>query len=202
MNEGNFSKNRYESLWIVLFVVEIIALTWCAMSCEGVLENFLNAMAYWTARVSLIFFGAYFLHTSTCKPYIYELRQRDELFALLLIFAIAHSIHGVFLWANILFGGLFQVKILNLLAGTAAYALILSAPFLWKRNSDNESFRKYLFTYFSYYIWLIFLMTYMSRLTDTSRLDKTMYYFWGMLTLALGVLGTWYRVRANRDRSH
>jgi hypothetical protein len=125
----------------------------------------LQAVARYSGRLSLFVFSLIFLLHNRPSGLLTRLIS-DKYF---LIFAIAHGIHLVELLAFVYFSGTELIPY-RLAGGMLAYALIFVMPWVHERFTQGhvtEKRYKQVSLVYLYYVWFIFVMTYVPRVMGT-----------------------------------
>lgn len=129
---------------------------------------FFQLSARFSGRVSLLLFCMLFVY-ATLHP---SLERKSEPLSVKFIlarnFAISHLIHWVFLAIamNLNDRPLVPVK---LIGGALAYLMIVMLPFILKIKRINNTFLKWALHVYLFYVWLIFFITYLSRVAGSSN---------------------------------
>jgi hypothetical protein len=128
---------------------------------------FFSAAARLSGRVSLLYFGMLFIY-ATLYPSV-EKKSTVLLvkYTLAKNFAILHIIHW-FLLAIAVSKSNFELVPSRLIGGGIAYALIVLLPFIIKQKIFSRLPLQLVFGVYLPYVWLIFFMTYLSRVTGSS----------------------------------
>lgn len=140
--------------------VVVLALLNHGWTIEG-----LQAVARYSGRLSLFVFSLIFLLHNRPAGLLTRLLS-DKYF---LIFAIAHGVHLVELLAFVYFSGAELIPY-RLAGGMLAYALIFIMPWMHERFTQGQvTERRYkqLSLVYLYYVWFIFVMTYVPRVMGT-----------------------------------
>ncbi len=153
-------KDALLSILIIEVGIAILAVMNYGVTLEG-----LQALTRFSGRASLGIFSLIFL---------FQTHRYIKLTSILsdkyyLIFAIAHSIHLVQLLTFVYLSGTVLIP-LRVTGGFIAYLLIFIMPYadsLFKNSKLSEKQFGSLALVYSYYVWLIFFMTYLSRVRGT-----------------------------------
>ncbi len=155
---------NYKNAFLSTLIIEVgIALL--AVINYGITLEALQAVTRFSGRASLAIFSLIFLFQR--HPYINIISILSEKY--FLIFAIAHGIHLVELLAYVYLSGIDLVPH-RVAGGFIAYSFIFAMPWLEQLHIQNKLNAKqfYIFTLiYLYYVWLIFFMTYLSRVQGT-----------------------------------
>lgn len=140
-----------------MFLAEALIVVYAFLVGEGGVEA-IQTMARLSGRVSLVLFLLIFLHY----------HRSDRVKNAFSVFAIAHAIHFLELMGyQFLKGTTAQLITLRVAGGALAYLLILGTPLLqWlesKGKVSSASVMRIEYAYL-YYVWFVFLMTYVPRI--------------------------------------
>lgn len=152
---------------------------------------FFQLSARFSGRVSLLFFCMLFIY-ATLHP---SLERKSEPMSIKFIlasnFAICHLIHWAFLAIAMHLNNRPLVPV-KLIGGALAYLMIVMLPFILKGKGINNTFLKWTLQVYLFYVWSIFFITYLSRVTGSSNPPfasvKAFYY---AVTFGLVVLMIW-----------
>jgi hypothetical protein len=131
----------------------------------GVSLEALQALTRFSGRASLVIFSLIFLFQHHQFIKIKSILS-DKYF---LVFAIAHGIHLVELLSYVYLSGIPLVPI-RLAGGFLAYLLIFVMPWMeiqFEQARISSKHFSILTLIYLYYVWLIFFMTYLSRVQGT-----------------------------------
>jgi len=154
----------FRNAFLSTLIIEVgIALL--AVINYGVTLEALQALTRFSGRVSLIIFSLIFLFQHHQFIKIKSILS-DKYY---LVFAIAHGIHLVELLTYVYLSGIPLVPI-RLAGGFLAYLLIFVMPWMEMQFQQAKITSKQfsiLSLIYLYYVWLIFFMTYLSRVQGT-----------------------------------
>jgi hypothetical protein len=151
---------NYKNALLSTLIIEVgIALL--AVINYGVTLEALQALTRFSGRASLAIFSIIFL---------FQKHQYINLKAILseryfLVFAIAHAIHLVELLTYVYLSGITLIPY-RVAGGFIAYSIIFAMPWLEELHRQSKlSSKQFSITtlLYLYYVWLIFFMTYLSR---------------------------------------
>ena len=131
----------------------------------GVSLEALQALTRFSGRASLIIFSLIFLFQHHKFIEVKSILSNKYF----LVFAIAHGIHSVELLTYVYLSGIPLVPI-RLAGGFLAYLLIFVMPWMEIQFNQARITSKHfsiLTLIYLYYVWLIFFMTYLSRVQGT-----------------------------------
>lgn len=155
---------NYKNAVLSTLIIEVgIALL--AVINYGVTLEALQAVTRFSGRASLAIFSLIFLFQR--HPYINIKSVLSEKY--FLIFAIAHGIHLVELLAYVYMSGIILIPY-RVAGGFIAYSFIFVMPWLEQLHQQTKlTIRQFsIFTLiYLYYVWLIFFMTYLSRVQSS-----------------------------------
>lgn len=154
----------FRNAFLSTLIIEVgIALL--AVINYGVTLEALQALTRFSGRASLIIFSLIFLFQHHQFIKIKSILS-DKYY---LVFAIAHGIHLAELLTYVYLSGIPLVPI-RLVGGSLAYLLIFVMPWMeiqfQQVKITSKQFSILTLIYF-YYVWLIFFMTYLSRVQGT-----------------------------------
>ena len=155
---------NFKNAFLATLIIEVgVALL--AVINYGVTVDALQAVTRFSGRVSLALFSLIFLFQK--HPYIKVTSLLSEKY--FLIFAIAHGIHLCQLLSYVYLSGITLVPY-RVAAGFLAYSFIFAMPWLEQRYDQKRISPKQfsaITLLYLYYVWLIFFMTYLSRVQGT-----------------------------------
>jgi hypothetical protein len=167
--------------------LEILVLIFAYLESQGDWTLFFQACARLSGRVSLLYFAFILVYTAqnpSVKKGSEVLRVKSVLTG---DFAILHLIHGVFLAIAVYLSG-FELVPFRVAGGALAYALIVAAPLVISRHWVSEKTLRKVQPIYIIYVWLIFFMTYLSRVrlqTPTATGSMPAYYVLIAITTGL-----------------
>lgn len=153
-------RNAFLSTLIIEVAIALLAVINYGVSLEA-----LQALTRFSGRVSLFIFSIIFLFQHHQFIRIKSILS-DKYY---LIFAIAHGIHLVELLTYVYLSGIPLVPI-RLAGGFLAYLFIFAMPWiatLFQNATITSKQFSILTLIYLYYVWLIFFMTYLSRVQGT-----------------------------------
>jgi hypothetical protein len=177
-------RNSFLSILIVEVGIALLAVINYGVTLEAI-----QALTRFSGRVSLIIFSLIFLFQHHQFIKIKSILS-DKYY---LVFAIAHGIHLVILLTYVFLSGIPLVPI-RLAGGFLAYLFIFAMPWMEIRFQQAKFTSKQfsaLTLIYLYYVWLIFFMTYLSRVQGTfpnaggSYLEHIILLGWASLMLGL-----------------
>lgn len=145
---------------ITLFVLLEGLIIVVAVVANGFSLTALQTVTRFSGRLSLLLFSVIFLFHH--KPETLHGWLSDKFY---LLFAVVHGIHLIELLAYIYLSQA-QLIPIRLAGGFLAYALIFAMPILshWTNTGRVSAGQFYMVqTFFMYYTWLIFFLTYLPR---------------------------------------
>lgn len=152
-----------KSLLIGLLLESFVVL-YSYFECSGNITYFFQTSARLSGRVSLLFFSLLFLY-HTLQPDLKEKKVLDSKYNLSFNFAIIHIIHWFFLAVSVYINN-FNLVPTRVIAGAIAYLIIIVLPFAIKRKILQKVALNKILNVYLFYVWFIFFMTYLSRLTS------------------------------------
>jgi len=150
------SARRITLVFVLLEILIVVA----GLALEGFSISALQTITRFSGRLSLLLFSAIFLLHQ--KPKILHAWLSEKFY---LLFAVVHGIHLFELLGYVYLSGVELIPI-RLAGGFLAYALIFIMPFLSAYHAQGRlSLERFYLaqTFFLYYIWLIFFLTYLPR---------------------------------------
>jgi hypothetical protein len=149
--DGNLPFTIFIGLEVLIIAVSILL--------EGLSLEALHVTTRFSGRLSLLFFSLFLI--SREKIALKKLVSDTPFF----LFAIIHGIHLIeLLWYVRLSGN--ELIPVRLAGGFLAYVIIFVMPFLHAGNF-NQSFIARFQTFYFVYVWFIFFMSYLPRVTGT-----------------------------------
>jgi hypothetical protein len=155
---------NYKNALLSTLIIEV-AIGLLAVINYGVTVEALQAVTRFSGRASLAIFSFIFLFQK--HPYINLKAILSEQY--FLIFAIAHGIHLLELLSYVYLSGIELVPY-RVAGGFIAYSFIFAMPWLEHLHHQSKlSTKQFSITtlLYLYYVWLIFFMTYLSRVQGT-----------------------------------
>lgn len=154
--------NRW--IWIGL-AMEAAVLVAAYLESGGDWLYFFRSAARLSGRVSLLFYTIVIVYfTLQTEVSDYPLRVKQGISA---NFAILHMIHWVLL-ATAIYVNAFDFPILRLIPGSLAYIAIVAAPFMFQPQVFSMSSVRRFQQVYLYLPWLIFFLTYLTRLSGNA----------------------------------
>ncbi len=153
-------RNAFLSTLIIEVGIALLAVINYGVSLEA-----LQALTRFSGRASLIIFSLIFLFQHHKFIEVKSILSNKYF----LVFAIAHGIHLVELLTYVYLSGIPLVPI-RLAGGFLAYLLIFVMPWMEIQFNQARITSKHfsiLTLIYLYYVWLIFFMTYLSRVQGT-----------------------------------
>lgn len=153
-------RNAFLSTLIIEVAIALLAVINYGVSLEAI-----QALTRFSGRVSLFIFSIIFLFQHHQFIRIKSILS-DKYY---LVFAIAHGIHLVELLTYVYLSGIPLVPI-RLAGGFLAYLFIFAMPWiatLFQNATITSKQFSILTLIYLYYVWLIFFMTYLSRVQGT-----------------------------------
>ncbi|MBK5279613.1 MAG: hypothetical protein JJE09_12195 [Bacteroidia bacterium] len=153
---------NYKNAFLITLIIEV-AVALLAVINYGVTLEALQAVTRFSGRVSLVLFSLIFLFQ---KQLQIKSILSEKYF---LIFAIAHGIHLIELLSYVYLSGVALVPY-RVVGGFLAYAFIFVMPWLEQLHHQSKFSSKHfsiITVFYLYYVWLIFFMTYLSRVQGT-----------------------------------
>ena len=179
---------NYRNALLSTLIIEV-AIALLAVINYGVTLEALQAVTRFSGRASLVIFSLIFLFQK--HPYIrIRLILSENYF---LIFAVAHGIHLMELLSYVYLSGIMLVPY-RVAGGFIAYSFIFLMPWLEKLYHQTKlTSKQFSITtlLYLYYVWLIFFMTYLSRVQGSfpnaggSYAEHTMLLGWVALMLGI-----------------
>jgi hypothetical protein len=159
---------RYSTrlIWFGL-ALECLVLLAARLESGGETTAFFQAAARLSGRVSLLFFALLLVY-ATLHPGFERgsdsLRVKARLFR---DFAVLHVIHWFLLVASVRLSG-FELVPFRVAGGALAYFLVVGMPFAVRFNWFKINVLARLQGFYLFWVWLIFFLTYVTRLRGQS----------------------------------
>ena len=171
-------KNKLTKLLITGIGLEILVMLLAYIESQGDTTLFFQASARLSGRVSLLFFLFYGIY-ATRHPSV-EIGSVALSVKTMLVrdFAVIHVIHWVFLAIAVKLSG-FELVPFRVLGGSLAYLMIVLMPLIYQKKLFSTVSLVMMQHVYIFYVWLIFFMTYLSRVreqTPTATGDMTAYW--------------------------
>lgn len=158
--------------------LELLVMLLAFIESKGDTTLFFQASARLSGRVSLMFFlfyGIYATRHPSVESDSIPLSIKTQLTK---DFAVIHIIHWVFLAIAVVLSG-FELVPFRVAGGALAYSMIVVMPFVYQRKLFVSLPLPTMQNVYIFYVWLIFFMTYLSRVrgqTPTATGDMTAYW--------------------------
>ena len=168
--------------------LELLVMLLAYMESKGDTTLFFQASARLSGRVSLMFFlfyGIYATRHASVETDSIPLGIKTQLTK---DFAVIHIIHWVFLAIAVKMSG-FELVPFRVAGGALAYGMIVVMPFIYQKKLFNSLPLPTMQHVYIFYVWLIFFMTYLSRVrgqTPTATGDMT--YYWILIVVTTAFL--------------
>ena len=146
------------------FILEVLIVIYSYFEANGNLTPFFQTSARLSGRVSLLFFAILLIY-HTLQPNCNEKEIIDVKYTLSKNFAIIHIIHWFFLAFSVYLTQ-FDLVPLRVAGGAFAYFIIILLPLAIKGKILKRMALSKIFNFYLFYVWLIFFMTYVTRLTN------------------------------------
>lgn len=156
--------------------LEVLVMLLAYIESKGDTTLFFQASARLSGRVSLMFFLFYGIY-ATRHPSVETGISLSIKTQLVTDFAVIHIIHWVFLAIAVKLSG-FELVPFRVAGGALAYLMIVLMPFIYHKKLFASFSLLTMQHIYIFYVWLIFFMTYLSRLrgqTPTATGDMTAY---------------------------
>lgn len=170
----NISKWLWAGFLLEIFVV------WAAwQESDGATTAFFQSAARLSGRVSLLFFGVFVVYAGRFPNVEAGSEHLKIKGRLAFDFMVVHVIHWFLLAAAVRLSG-FELVPFRLAGGILAYGLVVAMPFILRgqiRLPWSVALTQHLYVF---YVWLIFFMTYLTRIqgkTPTATGSMSFYYF-------------------------
>lgn len=171
-------------LIIALELLLIVVSIWL----HGISTESLQFITRYSGRLSLLIFAILFLGLRQNEQILQSILSPDYF----LVFAVAHGIHLLELLSYVYLAGVELVPY-RVVGGFIAYSLVFAMPWLQSRNrTGNMSTKNFvrISWVYGYYVWLIFFMTYLSRLRGQFQHASPEVEHWVGMTLVV-ILFIW-----------
>lgn len=157
--------------------LEVLVMLLAYIESKGDTTLFFQASARLSGRVSLMFFLFYGIYATRHPSVEWDSIPLAIKRQLTKDFAVIHIIHGVFLAIAVKLSG-FELVPFRVAGGALAYLMIVLMPFIYHKKLFASFSLLTMQHIYIFYVWLIFFMTYLSRLrgqTPTATGDMTAY---------------------------
>ena len=158
----NLSK-QLPNLLPVGILLEFLILVLSYFEANGDVTLFFQAMARLSGRVSLLFFSILFVYATLFPSVEADSEPLRIKFILARNFAILHIIHWFLLVTAVQLSG-FELAPTRVAGGALAYVMIVLLPFVIKGKLFRKIPLRWVFTVYLTYVWLIFFITYLTRI--------------------------------------
>ncbi len=192
-------KNKITKLLVLGIALETLVLLLSFVESKGDTTLFFQASARLSGRVSLLFFLFYGIYatrhpsveTGSVALSVKTMMVRD--------FAVIHIIHWVFLAIAVVLSG-FELVPFRVLGGALAYLMIVLMPFIYQKKLLATVSLTMMQHVYIFYVWLIFFMTYLSRVRgQTPRATGDMSAYWVLMGVTAAFL-IWRIVKMFQER--
>lgn len=159
-------KSNHKLLAIGIFL-ELLIVVFSYFESDGLVSFFFQSCAKLSGRISLLFFSILFVY-HTVIPDLKDHEILKKKYYLSFNFAILHIIHFFFLAIAVYLSG-FELVPFRVAGGAIAYVMIILLPFIIKGKIFKKLALNTLVNSYLYYVWLIFFMTYVARLSGVNQ---------------------------------
>ncbi len=179
--------------------LEVLVMLLAFMESKGDTTLFFQASARLSGRVSLMFFLFYGIYATRHPSVESDSIPLSIKTQLVTDFAVIHVIHWGFLAVAVVLSG-FELVPFRVAGGALAYGMIVVMPFVYQKKLFASFSLLTMQHVYIFYVWLIFFMTYLSRLrgqTLTATGDMTAYQVLMAITSAFLI---WRIVKMIREK--
>ena len=193
-------KNKITKLLITGIALELLVILLAFIESKGDMTLFFQASARLSGRVSLLFFlfyGIYATRNPSVETGSVALSVKTTLVR---DFAVIHVIHWVFLAIAVILSG-FELVPFRVLGGALAYLMIVLMPLIYQKKLLATVSLTTMQHVYIFYVWLIFFMTYLSRVrgqTPTATGNMTAY--WVLIAVTAAFL-VWRIIKMFQEKS-
>ena len=145
------------------YSLEVFVVIMAYLESYGDTTAFFQAAARLSGRVSLLFFLIFAVY-ATLYPSVKEGIVLTVKTSLVKDFAIIHVIHWMFLATAVTLSH-FELVPLRILGGALAYLMVIVMPLIYEKRILTSRPLPLMQNIYIIYVWLIFFMTYLSRVT-------------------------------------
>lgn len=178
--------NKIKKLIFLGLLFEIIVLVISFFEAEGSLTHFFQAAARLSGRVSLLFFAILLIFSTINQGFEKETLYKKYILAR--NFAILHIIHWFLLATAVKLSG-FELAIPRVLGGALAYLMVVLLPFILKGKIFTKISLKWTMHIYLTYVWFIFFMTYITRVTGkATNITGSMASYWVLILITLALM--------------
>ena len=164
---NTFTKKYLPYLFPIGLGLELLVLLLSYLETGDYWHLFFRATARLSGRVYLLYF-AHFLVYATLNPSAEKGSEPLKTkFILARNFAIMHIIHWFLLVTAIKMNG-FELPLARLVPGIIAYSMVVLMPFVLNGNLFKTIKLSLAQNVYVYYVWLLFFLTYLARLSGNS----------------------------------
>ena len=192
-------KSKISKLLMFGIALELIVVLLSYMESQGDTTLFFQAAARLSGRVSLAFFLFYGIFATRHPSVEIGSPVVSVKTQLVTDFAVIHIIHWVFLAIAVKLSG-FELVPFRVAGGALAYGMIVVMPFIYQKKLFASLSLSMMQHVYIFYVWLIFFMTYLSRVreqTPTATGDMT--YYWVLIAVTTSFL-VWRIVKLIQDK--
>ena len=181
-------KNKITKLLITGIALELLVILLAFIESKGDMTLFFQASARLSGRVSLLFFlfyGIYATRNPSVETGSVALSVKTTLVR---DFAVIHVIHWVFLAIAVILSG-FELVPFRVLGGALAYLMIVLMPLIYQKKLLATVSLTTMQHVYIFYVWLIFFMTYLSRVRgQTPTATGNMWAYWVLMAVTTAFL--------------
>lgn len=175
---------------LLAFCLECLVLLWAWIESQGSLTSFFQAAARLSGRVSLLYFTSAFIYATQYTAVERSTETFDNKYRLFRDFAIVHVIHWCFLAISVRLNH-FDLVPFRVAGGALAYLLVVLMPWLMQRHNFSEKNLSRLQGFYLFWVWFIFMMTYLTRLRGQTADASGSPTAWWPLAIFTGGLMIW-----------
>jgi len=174
-------------LWVGIGLEALVLLA-AAWESGGVAGPFFQAAARLSGRVSLLFFALLLVYATLRPTFERSVETFEVKYRLYRDFAVVHVIHWCLLAASVWIKG-FELVPVRLAGGALAYALVVGMPLVVKHGWVEGKALRRLQNFYLFWVWLVFLLTYVTRLRgQTPDVSGSPSAWWPLAVFTLGLM--------------
>lgn len=192
-------KGKISKLLMLGIALEVFVMILAFIESKGDKTLFFQASARLSGRVSLIFFLFYGIY-ATRHPSVeigIPLSIKTQLVS---DFAVIHIIHWFFLAVAVVLSD-FELVPFRVAGGALAYLMIVLMPFIYQKKLLSNISLITLQNVYVFYVWLIFFMTYLSRVRGQTPTATGQMFAYGVLIVVTMSFFVWRIVKIIRERA-
>jgi hypothetical protein len=180
---------RLTPYWLTMGLgLEGLMLLAAWLESSGDTTVFFQAAARLSGRVSLLYFAVLLVQVTHQPAWNRQMPGFETNFRLFRDFAVLHVIHWGLLAVAVYRTG-FELVPFRVAGGALAYLLVVGLPILLRTDWLTESTLRRLGAFYFFWVWLVFFLTYLTRLRGQAPIHTgSPAAWWPLLLVTVGLM--------------